>query len=269
MPKLLIILPQTGFDPTEVALPWLGSAVLYAEEFTYDEPEDVRRQALLVLSDVVASGEALRVQWYGFRDPAKWRHLQRSSRLRSLLTMADLDAAPGCDLLLARDGQWFVGSTQGKQCRGDDPQHYVELKLAVGEGQFWSQRRIHDRANDELVEDQATFTYASIDDAQLFLCQVFARDSWQAHASLELHDQGGRQRFRGPDGKDWELILYGRDWPTAQGNGALQLTLVEQHTGEQYASGWAAGPRREVQLDADGFRVSCAPVVAVDEQVPL
>src|SRR5690348_16788775 len=32
-----------------VSLPWLGSHVLYLEEFLQDEPDDVRRQLLLVL----------------------------------------------------------------------------------------------------------------------------------------------------------------------------------------------------------------------------
>ena len=253
----------------QVPLPWLGPAVLYAEEFAHDEPEDVRRQALLVLSavDGVAGAATLRVQWYALRDSVAWRHLHRSAVLLSRLTQADIEAAPGCDVLLTRASARFVGGTQGKNCAAGDSQHYIELKLAVGAGLFWSHRRIYDRVDDELIDDLATFTYAGIDDAQLFRCQVYVRDSQQAFASLDIHDQGGREPFRSPDGRAWELVLYGRDWPTANGSGALQLSLEEQNTGTERASGWAAGPRREVALDGDGFRVSCAPFVPVDDRL--
>ncbi|MGE0581916.1 MAG: chromophore lyase CpcT/CpeT [Steroidobacteraceae bacterium] len=251
---------------SRIALPWLGDDVLYAEEFLHDDPENLRRQVLLRLEP--RAGGGVRVRQYTFRNPARFRHLHRSPRLIASLKVDDLETNAGCDLVLRREVTQFVGGTEGNGCRDDAPHEarYIDYRLLVGQDLYWYRKR-HVRVADNTVEDEiAGYTWFQLYEARLFACRVRWSDSVR-HRELrdvyagDLHDQGGRARFRVPDGRELEIELHANDWPFAGGRDALILILDEIGRNEPLATSWAPADADEIALDAGHLAVRCAAVV--------
>src|SRR5262245_37949115 len=80
---------------TPVDAPWLGPHVLYLEEFLHDDPDSIRRQLLLDLQPAEPPAVGVRVQLYSFKQPERWRHLDRRPRLLSSLERAAVVRAEG------------------------------------------------------------------------------------------------------------------------------------------------------------------------------
>lgn len=257
---------------SRIALPWLGDDVLYSEEFLHDDPENLRRQVLLRLEPRVGGG--VRVRQYTLRDPARFRHLHRSPRLIASLRMDDLEAYPGCDLVLRRELKQFVGGTEGNGCRDDAPDEarYLDYRLLVGQDLYWYRKR-HVRVADNVVEDEiAGYTWFQLYEARLFTCRVRWSTSGQRAGprelfSVDVHDQGGRARFTTPDGRQLEIELHADDWPFAGGRDALILILDENGQVEPLASAWAPADSDTIALAAGSVAVRCSAVVPARQAV--
>ena len=80
---------------------------------------------------------------------------------------------------------------------------------------------------------------------------------------VDLHDRGGRARFRTPDGRELQLELHGRDWPLSEGRESLVLTLSDGKAhGETIASSWTSLGAARVGIDIGWLKIDCAPVVS-------
>ena len=251
---------------SRVALPWLGDDVLYAEEFLHDEPENLRRQVLLRLEP--RAGGGVRVRQYTLRNPARFRHLHRSPRLLASLQVDDLETDPGCDLVLRREVTQFVGGTEGNGCRDDAPREarYIDYRLLVGRDLYWYRRRLVRVADNAVIDEVAGYTWFQLYEARLFACRVRWSDSGRREDvrdvyAADLHDQGGRARFRSPDGRELEIELHANDWPFASGRDALILILDEAGRNEPLATAWAPADADEIALAAGRLAVRCAAVV--------
>ena len=251
---------------SRIALPWLGDNVLYAEEFLQDDPENLRRQVLLRLEPRAAGG--VRVRQYTLRDPVRFRHLHRSPRLIASLRVDDLATDPGCDLVLHREVTQFVGGTEGNGCRDDTPDEalYIDFRLLVGQDLYWYRKR-HVRVADNVVEDEiAGYTWFQLYEARLFTCRVRwsptgqRKDLRELH-TVDVHDQGGRARFRAPDGRQLEIGLHAEDWPFAGGRDTLILILDEPGRHEPRGAAWAPGDAGVIARDLGWVDVRCAAVV--------
>jgi len=241
-----------------IPLPWLGTHVLYVEEFPYDEPFERRRRVLLSIEPPDAGG-TLRVRQFTRRIDAAGG---------GKLTAANVESSEGCDLWLKRDGEQFRGGTRDHQClenRGREPQ-WIDYRVVVGENLFWYRKRTLTVANDDLVEEIAGYPHM-VDDARLFTCGI----SWappgkpgkrRALDGVELHDRGGRARFRTPDGRELQLELHGRDWPMSAGRESLVLILNSSKPADSpLASSWTSLDAARVGIDIGWLAVDCAPVV--------
>lgn len=250
---------------SRIALPWLGDNVLYAEEFLQDEPENLRRQVLLRLEPRAAGG--VRVRQYTLHDPARFRHLHRSPRLIASLRVDDLETDPGCDLALRREVMQFVGGTEGNGCRNDAPDAalYIDYRLLIGQDLYWYRKR-HVRVADNVVVDEtAGYTWFQLYEARLFTCQVRwsstgRRADLRDALAVDVHDQGGRARFRTPDGRLLEIELHADDWPFAGGGDALILILDEPDRSEPLGTSWAPADADVIALDLGWLDVRCVAV---------
>ena len=106
-----------------IPLPWLGTHVLYVEEYLYDEPFERRRRVLLSIEPARGRRHAARAAI----------HAQGGSRQSHALTADDVESVPGCDLLLKREGGQFRGGTRGAQL----PRNTARAKHA-GSTTAWS-----------------------------------------------------------------------------------------------------------------------------------
>lgn len=251
---------------SRIELPWLGDDVLYAEEFLHDDPETLRRQVLLRLEP--RTGGGVRVRQYTLHDPARFRHLHRSPRLIASLRVDDLETNPGCDLVLRREVTQFVGGTEGNGCRDDAPNEarYVDYRLLVGQDLYWYRRR-HVRVADNVALDEvAGYTWFQLYEARLFACRVGwsptgRRADLRSLYAVDVHDQGGRARFKAPDGRELEIELHAEDWPFAGGRDALILILEEIGRNDPLATSWAPVDADAIALEAGPLAVRCAAVV--------
>jgi hypothetical protein len=239
-----------------VSLPWLGTHVLYVEEYPYDEPFELRRRVLLSLESGVA-GE-LRVRQFTRRATAA---------NSSTLTAADIESLPGCDLFLHREGGQFRGGTRGRECR-DDERRWIDYRVVIGDGLFWYRKRLLAPGDDELAEEVAGFPHVDLDEARLFTCGISwaspkSRGARAPLATVDLHDRGGRAQFRTPDGRVLHLELHGRDWPLSEGRESLVLILNDgKSDSEPVASSWTSLGAARVGIDIGWLAIDCAPVVS-------
>lgn len=243
-----------------VALPWLGSHVLYVEEFPFDLPFESRRRVLLSLQAERAADGSLRIRQFTRRADATSAAVQSA---------ADVESDPGCDLFLKREGGQFRGGTRGRKCldtMGAEPR-WLDYRLVIGEGLFWYRQRKLLVADNELTEEIAGFPHVAFDEARLFSCGVSwappkSRERRRALDGVDLHDRGGRARFKTPDGREWLLELHGRDWPLSEGRESLVLTLTDPRSDETVGSSWTSLGAARVGLDLGWMAIDCAPVVS-------
>lgn len=244
-----------------VALPWLSTHVLYVEEYPYDEPFELRRRVLLSIEAAPGADGSLRVRQY----------TRKAATVGpGALTLADVESVPGCDIFLKREGAQFRGGIRGRKCLETDAaeQRWLDYRVVIGDGLFWYRKRRLNIPGDALAEEIAGFPHMDLDEARLFSCGLSwaAKDqgSRQPIEGVDLHDRGGRARFRTPDGRELQLELHGRDWPLSEGRESLVLILTDgKADSEPIASSWTSLGAARVGIDIGWLAIDCAPVVSV------
>jgi hypothetical protein len=253
-----------------VNLPWLGPRVLYLEEYLSDDTSAPRRQILLRLEADAGSTAAVRARPYTFVAPERWRRLHHSATLLASLGPKDIEPSAGCDLVLQEEGTQFRGGTAGNGCRFEG--QYVDYRTVIGENLYWYRRRIFTVMENELQEELVGFNWFEPGDARLFTCRVeWSRSGRGADRHMlvrvDLHDQGGLERFTTPDGKALELTLHSQDGPFAADRDALILVLSQRGVSEPIASAWTELTARQIALDVGWLRVRCGPLVPETDEL--
>jgi hypothetical protein len=257
---------RTIVEPVTVA--WLGSHVLYYEEFLHDDPDNLRRQMLVKLEPADPPAHGIRAHLYTFKKPRAWIHLNLRPNLLTSLGSDDIATNSACDLLFTREGEQFRGTTNGHRCLDVHGQttRYVEYQALIGHDLYWYRRRLLRRGDAEVQEELIGFNWFELNTTQLFTCRV----DWAASGRpqdlrplvrLDIQDQGGHGRFVTPDGHKFELTLHSDDWPFAVERDALILVIQEQGADIPLATAWSSLDEPDVRLDLKGLRVRCGPVV--------
>lgn len=243
-----------------VSLPWLGPQVLYVEEYPFDAPFELRRRVLLSIEPAPGADGTLRVRQF----------TRKAEAPTATLSAADVETVAGCDIFVKREGAQFRGGTRGRDCLENEPseRRWLDYRVVIGDGLFWYRKRHLRLKDDELVEEIAGFPHVDLDEARLFSCGIAwaparSRGSRQPLTSVDLHDRGGRARFRTPDGRELLLELHGRDWPLSEGRESLVLMLTDQKSAEEpIASSWTSLGAARVGIDVGWLKIDCAPVVS-------
>ena len=250
-----------------VSLPWLGTSVLYLEEFLQDDPDRPRRLVLLRLSGEPGGPAAVHVRQFTFRDPERWRRLYADATLLGALRAQDLEQIPGCDLLLVPEGEQFQGGTLGHECidSADARERYVDYRLLVGRDLYWYRKRLVRLADDQLLQESVGFEWFELHRARLFACRIGWSPSGRAQdlaplSVVELHDEGGHARFATPDGHPFELELHSRDWPFDPNRDALILVVHELGGAARLASAWTELTADQISVQLDALEVRCGPI---------
>jgi len=265
---------RTVVEPVD--LPWLGPSVLYLEETLHDVPGAPRRQVLLRLSvDSQLRPQRVRVRQYTFSTPAQWRGFFADPQAQLALRRTDIDAIPGCDLLLSRDGDEFRGGTLGRGCVAPPaaPQRYVDYRLQVGAGLYWFRTRQFRFQDDALVQESAGYDWPVLHLARLFSCRVRWSASGRAAdlsplLNVELADHGGRADFSLPDGRVLRLILHSDDWPFDASNNALILILEDLAPEGATVRSWTAADALQVTAAMKSMDARCGPIAPPAQLAP-
>jgi hypothetical protein len=257
-----------------VDLPWLGSHVLYLEEFLHDEPGDLRRQLLVKLDPQEPPARGVRAQLFTFVSPRRWVHFNRRPNLFASLRASDIDTSPGCDLAFTREGDQFRGGTVGRRCVDvrSGTRRYLDYDLVIGADLYWYRRRLLRKRDGEIQEEIIGFNWFELNEARLFTCRVDWSSTGRAQdlrplVKLDLHDQGGRARFATPDGRKLELALHSQDWPFAAERDALVLLVEDQGKDVPFASAWTAIDAAQIAVNLGWLRVRCVPIVPETDEL--
>lgn len=251
-----------------VVVPWLGSHVLYYEEFLHDDPDNLRRQMLVQLEPAESPAHAVRAHLFTFARPRTWIHLNLRPNLLTTLGTDDIATSTACDLLFTREGEQFRGTTTGHRCLDAHAgaARYVEYQALVGQDLYWYRRRLLRKSNGEVQEEVIGFNWFEVNTTQLYTCRV----DWDASGKpqdlrpllrLDVQDQGGRGRFVTPDGRKLELTLHSDDWPFAVERDALILVIQDQGSEVPFATAWSSIDEEDVQLNLNWLRVRCGAAV--------
>jgi len=240
-----------------IQLGWLGTHVLYVEEFPYDQPFESRRRVLLSIEPEPGKDGALRVRQFTRKADAA---------NPATLNAGDVESVPGCDLYLTRVGSQFRGGTRGRKCLESNPgePRWLDYRVVIGDGLFWYRTRRLTVADDELSEEVAGFPHVDLDEARLFSCGITYKPKGQRRPldGVDLHDRGGRVRFKTPDGRELLLELHGRDWPLSEGRESLVMILTDTKSDEEIGSSWTSLGAARVGIDIGWLAIDCAPVVS-------
>jgi len=253
-------------DVRRIELPWMGSHVLYVEEYPYDEPFERRRRVLLSLEPPAADG-TLRV-----------RQFTRKAGVASSSTLSadQVESNADCDIFLRHEGSQFRGGTRERQCLDPEAREprWIDYRVVIGDGLFWYRKRKLTMEQDDLVEEVAGFPHVDLEKARLFSCGMTWASAKEKGArrmldSVDLHDRGGRARFRTPDGRELQLELHGRDWPLSTGRESLVLILRDARAAnDSIASSWTSLDAARVGIDIGWLAIDCAPVVSETGEEP-
>jgi hypothetical protein len=252
-----------------VAVPWLGSHVLYFEEFLHDDPDNARRQLLVKLEPAEPPAHAVRARLFTFVRPNAWVHLNLRPNLLATLGSDDIVSTSACDLLFIREGDQFRGSTTGHRCldpRGADATRYVDYQMLIGQDLYWYRRRLLRKSDSEVQEEVIGFNWFELNTTQLYTCRIDwastgRPEDLQPLLKLDVQDQGGHGRFVTPDGRKLELTLHSDDWPFAVERDALILVIQDQGSEIPFATAWSSVDEDDVFLNLNWLRVRCGPAV--------
>jgi hypothetical protein len=257
---LAAVTERVQINVRRVTLPWLGTHILYVEEYPFDEPFELRRRVLLSIEPERTADGSLRIRQF----------TRKPSEHPGALTPDDIESMAGCDLFLKRQGAQFRGGTRGRKCldtEGAEPR-WLDYRVVIGDGLFWYRKRRLTLPGDELAEEIAGFPHVDLDEARLFSCGISWAPSREKSPlkqidNVDLHDRGGRARFHTPDGRTLQLELHGRDWPLSEGRESLVLTLTDgKADSEPIASSWTSLGAARVGIDIGWLKIDCAPVVS-------
>jgi len=253
---------------SRVNLPWLGTRVLYLEEFLHDQPSVLRRQLLLRVETETVGARRARVLPYTFKDGERWQRLNLSPKKLSSLKSSDIQRTEGCDLVLNQEGDQFRGGTTGLDC--SDEQHdtnlYVDYRVVIGGDVYWYRRRLMRESDDQLYEEVIGYNWFAPNETRLFTCRVEYSASGKPEelrpiVRLDLHDQGGHARFTAPDGRKFDLSLHTEDWPFASERDALLLLLEQPNDPDPVASAWTDPEAQQIGIDLGWLKIRCGPLV--------
>ena len=257
-----------------VTIPWLGSHVLYLEEFLQDDPEHPRRQLLLQLEPARDDSHAVHVHLLTFARPRAWTHLSYRPARVAALVWRDVVSSSGCDFTLTRAGDQFRGGTLGDECRDDSSGtlRFLDYQLVISEDLYWYRRRAFREFDGQLQQEVIGFNRFEPSEARLYACRV----AWSASGSarelkpllnLDLYEAGGHGRFATPDGRAFRITLHGRDWPFALDRDALLLLLQEEGRDQPLATAWAQMDAQQIVLKLGWLEVHCGSLAPDSDMV--
>jgi hypothetical protein len=259
-----------------VALPWLGSHVLYLEEFLHDDPDELRRQLLVKLEAAEPPAHGVRARFYTFLRPRAWIHLHMRPGLLATLASDDVATSSMCDLMFVREGDEFRGSTIGRRCLDSQGEttRYVEYQILIGHDIYWYRRRILRKGDAEVQEEVIGFNWFELDTTQLYTCRV----DWTASdrpqdlrplLKLDVPDQGGHGHFVTPDGRKIEITLHSEDWPFAVERDSLILIVADQGSDVPFATAWSSIDEEDISLNLGWLRIRCGPAAPDTDELSV
>lgn len=248
---------------SRVDLPQFGAHILYVQEHKNDDPEDIYRQRLYVLS-ADESESAIRIKVHAFNNGEKWLGAQENPAILQTLTRDDTTTLSGCDILLRRDGASLAGGMEPSACHGGDGEKrlYSEYHVRVSEDGYAFRDHSVSTESGEEVSAVAGFQWHDLRRARWFQCMIdfpyeAGKPAMYTEHYARVHDQGGTFSFTHPDGRPMTLSMRNR-WSYGMQRDSF---VIKVHDGEEPAPdlvyAWGSPGDDRIGLNPGWIRVQC------------
>lgn len=210
--------------------PDLGEVVLAVREYWDNDPTTLTRDEMYVI-EPDDEANALRVAVYRLDDGAPVRR-------------------PGCDLLLRRDANALVGTTDSCNSEGT----YRDYSLRVDTESLW----FHEGQDAE----QGERSWYQLERARWFACMIdFPREEGGrpvvTHHYIKIHDQGGAFPFVHPDGRPMVLLMR-NTWSYGMQRETFFIGVMDEvESGPTLVYAWGSPGSDRIGVNPGYLRVQC------------
>jgi len=232
-----------------ISLPAFGPSAIYLEEYRNDNPAEVNRQCLYVLSPD-DKAKAIRIKVFHFREPRAQLATGKDFGFLDKLTPNSQSLRAGCELLLHREGMAFVGEVVEGSCPGN---------LGESESEAAYQLRI---AKDRYEFRSGASSWYLLEKARCFACMIdFPREKGgrpvETKHYIKIHDQGGKFEFDYTDGR--KMVLGMRNtWSFGMQRETFVIFIQEgSQKGPTLIYSWGEPGADRIGFNPGWIRVQC------------
>lgn len=237
----------------------IGENLLYIETSSDGDLDNTYQQRLYKLIPDEAL-RAIRIKAFAFKKPSKYLVSGKSADKFNGLQLSNLIALEGCDLLVRRNNDTFVGSNTSGTCQDVEKPGYLERNIRISKDQYsFNDQRYINFGKQLLI---STFTARKMNRAKWFSCKVDVPKGAQGLADfaqhhVKIHDQGDSFSFTHPDGRTMVLQLR-NTWSYDMQGEAFSLTVFEQDlSGKLLINTWSAPSAERIGMKSGYIRVQC------------
>jgi CpeT/CpcT family (DUF1001) len=218
-----------------VELPQIDKHVLYVEDYKNDDPSQIFRHGLYVLS-ADNDGKSVRVKMLGFKDERKWAGAAHDTDKLKALTHDDVIPSEGCDIVLRHDGDTYAGGTDTKTCL-TDKNRALDYQIRLMADQIEFRERSLNAKTSKPLSEHSNFAWHQMKRARYFSCMIDPPRSMvtpgrngpgQKGYVVRIHDQGGTFTFTHADGRTLFMSLR-NNWSYNMNRKTLVVTLQENN----------------------------------------
>ena len=249
---------------TPVNLPQLGAHVFYLQQYVNDDPAQVNRQRLYVLSpdyerNVVA------MQIYSFNDAELLADAHVGPTQLAQLTTDQLHTMPGCEVLWRRTANQFLGLTQRQACTSmptEGAEHTaINHHFLLTEDALWISDQAHHETDNAVAghADRVPFKHRK---ARQFECWMTAtqRDGDSTfRRGLTVHDQGGMIWLETEEDAPQQVGIKLRNvrWPYGRNRPSLVLYAHKPDQDKAVSYAWADPSAQRIGINLRWMQASC------------
>lgn len=249
-----------------VDLPNFGENVIYVQQYTDDNPDNIYRQRIYVFKPDYQE-QAVRLVIHNPKDPKALVDAHLDPTKLEGLSPDDTRVLPGCEVYWRRQSNQFIGYMKKDACTFESKRSgktiVINDDLVLTETELW----ISDRAND--ADGNYVFGHKQgvphkNRKARAFSCWVAVKrqdaEGWYFERGLKLHDQGGRFWLTTDEDKPQNIGLKMRNvvWPYGTNQPSLVLYAYREDPDKSVSYAWSEPTSKRVGLNLRWMQASCS-----------
>ena len=241
----------------------LGEYVMYIEEYIHDDPSDIQRQSIYVLSPDEEAKE-IKINVYHFNNAQARLSMKKEIDDLNQLTSSSSSLIRGCDMILRREGMAFRAVTEDKFCIVDNEEKGLSIdhQFRIAEREYWYEEIKYDNTTERRLSDEFQQAPYQLEKSRCFICMIdFPKKEGGrptvTHHYIDIHDQGGKFEFDYLDGR--HMILGMRNtWSFGMQRETFVIFIQEEsQSGTTLIYSWGNPGADRIGFNPGWIRVQC------------
>jgi len=241
----------------------MGEYVIYIEEMINEDPKDIRRQSLYVLTPSDTS-KLIQLSVFHFKKLMPLLSVGKTINHLNDLTESSPRLEPGCDMVLEREGMAFRAVAVDKFCQTDnaDASKSIDYQFRIAKDEYWFEEIIYDRELKTRLPDKLQQSAYQLERAKCFVCMIdFPKEDGGrpvvTHHYVDIHDQGGAFEFEYRDGRTMVLGMR-NTWSFGMQRETFVIFIQEgSQSGPTLIYSWGNPGADRIGFNPGWIRVQC------------